>query len=147
MKLKPEELLWAMDTLTTHGHPDPEGLLAKMESADPADMNPAGVTQEEAMQAGIPYTDEPVMSMFAAARRDISNPDPKRYAGINKNSVRKRTESALIDGVQPSNPFTDGPGSSGNLILQRGRLSAGSSKPPSDKSLLAEIMNLMGEYK
>ena len=146
MQLKPEELLWAMNTLTANGHPDPEGLLARMEAAPPDDMNPAGVPPEEAEQYGVPYVDEPVMSMFAATKRDIANPDPKRYEQYSKSSIRKRTNAALLSGVQASNPFTDGVGVSGNLILQRGRLSAGSTKPPSDKALLAEIINLMGEY-
>ncbi|OQX10511.1 MAG: hypothetical protein BWK73_20205 [Thiothrix lacustris] len=147
MQLKPEELLWAMDTLTANGHPDPEGLLAKMESASPDDMNPAGVSYEDAAQFGIPYVDEPVMSMFAATKRDIANPDPKRYAQYSRAPIRKRTDAALLSGVQASNPFTDGAGSTGQLLLHRGRLSAGSAKPPSDKALMAEIMDLMGQYK
>lgn len=142
MKLKDSELLWAMDALTQQGHPDPEGLVARIEQAPEDEGNIAGVDPQEAAQYGIPFVDEPAMSLFAAAKRDITTGDVSQYQTIDRMPLRKRTEAALLQGTQPKHPFLD---PQGRLTVHRGK-TAKPTKAPSDTTLRTEILALMDDY-
>ncbi|MCB1637302.1 MAG: hypothetical protein KDI15_00475, partial [Thiothrix sp.] len=77
MRLDQSGLLWAMTTLTNQGHPDPEGLIARIESQSPDTGNISGISRESARSVGVSNPDEPVMSLFAASQHDTQT--GKRY--------------------------------------------------------------------
>lgn len=141
MDFTDEEMLWAMDTLAEQQHPDPLGLLAVMQRTD--DANIARVTEEEGQAAGVPYVDEPMMSMFAALHRDVSNPDTTRYAhvAVDKQKVQHRLDNALIQGKPSRNPFVT---PDGFLKLRRGRKSP---KPFTDEQLKQQIRELIDSHE
>lgn len=135
MKFDDSQLMWAMNTLSANQHPDPIGLVAQMESTN--DLNAAGVDPEMAAEYGVPHVNEPVMSMYAAMRRDIDTQDVSRYSTLaNRSDVEARTDAVLMKQVRPVNPFMD---RQGRMTLQRGRAPAG--KAGDLKQLVLDILD------
>lgn len=136
MKFDNAGLLWAMDTLVNSGHQDPEGLIARIESAK--DGNIAGISKDEAEQVGIRNIDEPVMSMFAATQYDTKTGRRYRVSDGTRATINQRIDEAIFSGAQPINPFLD---SQGYLTLQHKPKHSGGIAD--DEKLLAEIYDLM----
>ncbi len=136
MKFDQASLLWAMNTLVDSGHPDPEGLIARIESSK--DNNIAGISKEEAAQVGIKNIDEPVMSMFAATQYDTQTGRRYRVSDSTRTHINQRIDEALFSGTQPSNPFLD---QQGYLTLQH--QPKHKAVVVDDEKLLTEIYDLM----
>jgi len=139
LKLDQSGLLWAMTALTNQGHPDPEGLIARVESQSPDIGNIAGISRESARAVGISNPDEPVMSLFAAALHDAQTGKRYRIADSTRANLNARVDDALMAGAQPRNPFLD---ATGHLTLMH---KTRETKPADDESMLEHIFNLMDE--
>ncbi|HPQ95128.1 MAG: hypothetical protein KDI44_19195 [Thiothrix sp.] len=139
MRLDNSGLLWAMTTLANQGHPDPEGLIARMESAGDTG-NITGISRESARAVGISNPDEPVMSLFAASQYDAQTGKRYRISDSTRATLNQRLDNAIMSGAQPANPFLD---AQGFLKLRAGPKRE--SVPVSDEKLLQHIYTLMDE--
>jgi hypothetical protein len=138
MKFDSGSLLWAMGSLADMGHPDPEGLIARIE-ASKDDGNISGISKEDATKVGIRSIDEPVMSMFAAATFDTKHNKSYQVSDERRAAISARVNDALFAGTSPSNPFLD---SEGFLIAGH---KTKTFNEPNDKKLLDTIYNVMDE--
>lgn len=138
MKFDSSSLLWAMGSLAEMGHPDPEGLVARIEAAKD-EGNITGISKEDAAKVGMRSIDEPVMSMFAAATFDTKHHKSYQVSDERRAAISSRVNDALFAGASPANPFLD---SEGFLIAGR---KAKTFNEPNDKKLLDTIYKVMDE--
>lgn len=138
MKFDNGSLLWAVSTLADMGHPDPEGLVARIE-ATKNNGNITGIAKEEAAKVGIRSVDEPVMSMFAAAQYDTRTNKTYQVSDERRSAISSRINQALFANIAPKNPFLD---ESGFLVLSH---QPKETKTPDDEKLLGTIYKMMDE--
>jgi membrane-anchored protein YejM (alkaline phosphatase superfamily) len=138
MQFDSQSIVWAAESLAGMGHPDPEGLIAKIESSKD-DENITGITKEEAAQVGIRSISEPVMSLYATALFDTKNNRTYRVSDSRRAEINSRINQSLMDGTQQQNPFLD---AEGFLRLSHQPKAV---KDPSDKDLLDAIYKIMDE--
>lgn len=138
MKFDNGSLLWAVSSLADIGHPDPEGLVARIE-ATKNNGNITGIAKEEAAKVGIRSVDEPVMSMFAAAQYDTRTNKTYQVSDERRSAINSRINQALFANTVPKNPFLD---ESGFLVLSH---QPKETKEPDDTKLLGTIYKMMDE--
>lgn len=138
MKFDNGALLWAVSSLADMGHPDPEGLVARIE-ATKNNGNITGIAKEEAAKVGIRSVDEPVMSMFAAAQYDTRTNKTYQVSDERRSAINSRINQALFANIVPKNPFLD---ESGFLVLNH---QPNETNVPDDEKLLGTIFKMMDE--
>lgn len=138
MQFDSQSIVWAAESLAGIGHPDPEGLIAKIESSND-EGNITGISKEDAAQVGIRSIEEPVMSLYAAALFDAKNNRTYRVSDSRRAEINSRINQSLIEGTQQQNPFLD---AEGFLRLSH---QPKAFKEPNDKELLATIYKIMDE--
>lgn len=138
MRFDNSGILWAFEALANAGHPDPDGLIAKIESNN-STGNITAIGKEEAAKVGIRSIDEPVMSMFAATLFDAKHSRSYKVSDSRRDEINNRINNALFENTPPQNPFLD---SEGFLILSK---ETPAFKEPNDSQLLESITKIMDE--
>ncbi|WP_298613359.1 hypothetical protein [uncultured Thiothrix sp.] len=138
MQFDSQSILWAIESLSDAGHPDPEGLIAKIES-NKNDKNITGISKDDAAKVGIRSIDEPVMSLYAAALFDAQTNRSYQVSDSRREQIGKRINQALMDGVQRKNPFLD---AQGFLVLSH---QPNEFNKPDDTAMLDSIYKIMDE--
>lgn len=105
--MKDSEVLWLLETLSSQGHPDPEGFVASLTDGE---NNPAKLLPEEGMRYGITNVDEPALSIYGAMARDKDNGVGDKYSSADRNKVRSMASNAIMNNQPPANPFIDNEG-------------------------------------
>lgn len=121
---------WLVEAAAMGGSPDPEGLVAQMQTVGKRG-NVAGINPAEAKRAGVPDVSEPFMSFSAAVKLDSgmlgADRDSVRRASAQRGSLAEEAISrrslvqeaytqAIASNTQPVNPFID---QQGLLVLHR----------------------------
>lgn len=138
MRFDKGSILWAFEALANAGHPDPEGLIARIESTRD-DGNITGISKSDAAQVGISSIGEPVMSMFAATLFDARNNKTYQASDVRRADINDRINSALFENIPPKNPFLD---NEGFLVLAH---KSTEFKEPDDQQMINSIIKIMDE--